>query len=164
MTKARLHALFMATVATITFSAVTGAAPIAALGTWDDCNFAPVVRVAGPNVVVTIGITENFDGSLEGTYAGTEYDSVKADGGATFHGSGIFTGNVAGRYGTATYRYEGLTRSNKFHATWVLTGLSDSLASVNGHGTWTASFDGTSDECDVGLFSGTYEGSLNVGP
>src|SRR5713101_1476022 len=113
MKKVRLHLLLMATVAAIAFPAiafpaVTTATPLGVSGTWDDCNFAPLFRAAGPNTVVTVGITENFFGDLVGTYAGTERDVVNADGTATFHGSGIFTGTVAGRFGTATYRYEGI--------------------------------------------------------
>jgi hypothetical protein len=134
-------------------------------GTWDDCNFGAVVRAAGPNVVVTVNITQNFFGTLGGTYVGTEFDVVKADGSVAFHGSGIFTGNVAGTPATGTYRYEGIVLANKFHATWVLTGVTDELlAPVAGNGTWTAQFDGVSDECPDGLFSGTYEGSVKVGP
>jgi hypothetical protein len=128
-------------------------------GTWDDCNFGAVIRAAGPNVVVTVNITQNFFGTLDGTYVGTEFDVVKADGSVAFHGSGIFTGNVAGTPATGTYRYEGIVRANKFHGTWVLTGVTDELlAPVAGNGTWTAQFDGVSDECPDGLFSGTYVG------
>jgi hypothetical protein len=134
-------------------------------GTWDDCNFGAVIRAAGPNVVVTVNITQNFFGTLEGTYVGTEFDVVKSNGSVVFHGSGIFTGKVAGTPATGTYRYEGIARANKFHATWVLTGVTDELlAPVAGNGTWTAQFDGVSDECPDGLFSGTYEGSVKVGP
>ena len=151
--------------AAIGFPALTSAAPVEASGTWDDCNFAPSLRAAGPNTVVTLGITENFFGTLLGTYAGTERDVVYADGSATFHGSGIFTGNVAGRSGTATYRYEGIApASQPFHATWVLVGETGSLASVKGHGTFGGSFNGVTDACDAGIFSGSYEGSLNLGP
>ena len=164
MKKLRLHLLLMATVAAIAFPAVTSAAPVAASGTWDDCNFAPAFRAAGPNFVGTVGITENFFGTLDGTYIGTERDVVYADGGATFHGSGVFTGNVAGRSGTATYLYEGIAPAGQpFHATWVLVGETGSLASVRGHGTFGGSFDGVSDTCDAGIFSGSYEGSLNLG-
>jgi hypothetical protein len=165
MKKLRLHLVLMAAVAAIAFPAVTSAAPVGASGTWDDCNFAPSFAAAGPNFVGTVGITENFSGDLVGTYAGTERDVVHADGSATFHGSGIFTGAIAGRFGTATYRYEGMAPAGQpFHATWVLVGETGSLASVTGHGTFGGSFDGVSDACDAGIYSGSYVGSLNVGP
>jgi Protein of unknown function (DUF3224) len=156
--------LFMVLVA-IAFPAVASAAPLAASGTWDDCNFAPDFRAAGPNAVGTVGITENFFGTLNGTYAGTERDVIYADGSATFHGSGIFTGTVAGRSGTGTYLYEGVAPAGQpFRATWVLVGETGSLASVRGHGTFGGNFDGVSGACDGGIFSGTYEGALNLGP
>ena len=156
--------LFLVLVA-IAFPAVTGATPVKASGTWDDCNFAPVFRAAGPNTVETVGITENFFGTLLGTYAGTERDVIYADGSATFHGSGIFTGAVAGRSGTATYLYEGVAPAGQpFHATWVLVGETGSLASVNGHGTFGGNFEGVTEACDGGIFSGSYEGALNLGP
>jgi hypothetical protein len=145
--------------------AFAGAARANANGTWNDCNFGSVARAAGPNVVVTVNITQNFFGTLDGKYVGTEVDVVKADGGFEFHGSGIFTGKVAGTPATGTYRYEGMARANKFHATWVLTGVTDELhAPVAGNGNWTAQFDGVSDVCPDGLFSGTYEGSVKVKP
>ena len=134
-------------------------------GTWNDCNFGSVARAAGPNVVVTVHITQNFFGTLDGKFVGTEFDVVKADGSVVFHGSGIFTGGVAGTRATGTYRYEGIVRANKFHATWVLTGVTDELhAPVAGNGTWTGQPDGVSNECPDGLFSGGYEGSVKVGP
>src|SRR2546430_4646763 len=107
VTRRRIQ-LFMVLVA-IAFPPVTSAAPVPAAGTWNACNFAPVFRAAGRNTVETVGITENFFGPLLGTYAGTERDVIYADGSATFHGSGIFTGTVLGASsGTATYRYEGI--------------------------------------------------------
>ena len=145
--------------------ASAAAARANAEGTWNDCNFGSVVRAAGPNVVVTVNITQNFFGTLEGNYVGTEVDVVKADGSAMLHGSGIFTGNVAGTPATGAYRYEGIVLANKVHLTWVLTGVTDELhAPVAGNGTWTGQFDGVSNECPDGLFSGTYEGSVKVGP
>ena len=165
MRKPRLQLLLWAALAAIAFPALSSAAPVGASGTWDDCNFAPVFRAAGPNLAVAVGITENFFGPLEGTYIGTENDVVYIDGSATFHGSGTFTGNVAGRSGTATYRYEGTAPAGQpFHATWVLVGETGSLASVKGHGTFGGGFDGVSTACDGGIFSGSYEGALNLGP
>ena|SRR5436309_1281071 len=70
-----------------------------------------------------------------------------------------------GRSGTATYRYEGIAPAGQpFHATWVLVGETGSLTSVNGHGTFGGNFDGVTGACDGGIFSGSYEGALNLGP
>jgi hypothetical protein len=133
-------------------------------GTWNDCNFESVARTAGPNVVLTIQITQNFFGTLNGKFVGTEVDVIQADDSAVFRGSGIFTGGVAGTGATGTYRSEGMARANKFHATRVLTGVTDELlAPVAGNVNWTGQYDGFSDQCADGLFSGTYDGSVKVG-
>jgi hypothetical protein len=155
--------LFMIFVA-IALPAVTSAAPVPASGTFDGCQFAPVFSAAGPNTVVTNGVTANFFGTLLGTYAGTQYSVNHADGRNTFHGSGIFTGAVAGRSGTATFRYEGMFPEEPFDATWVLVGETGSLASVTGHGTLVGTSDDATGACDLNTFSGSYEGALNLGP
>jgi hypothetical protein len=90
-------------------------------GTWNDCNFGAVVRAAGPNVVVNVNITQNFFGTLDGNYVGTEFDVVKADGSAIFHGSGIFTGDVAGTPATGTYR--GSLRASPMNCTPLSQGM-----------------------------------------
>jgi hypothetical protein len=162
------HAVVLMVVFVMMFVTVApasaGPARVTANGTWNDCNFGSVARTAGPNVVVTINITQNFFGTFDGKFVGTEVDVVKADGSAEFRGSGNFKGDVAGTGVTGTYRYEGIARANKFHATWVLTGVTDKLlAPVAGNGNWTGQFDGFSDQCADGLFSGTYNGSVKVG-
>jgi hypothetical protein len=144
---------------------VAAASSSSTSGTWDDCNFAPVVSSAGPNLVVSIGITENFQGPLNGSYVGTERDVVYANGSATFHGSGVFTGTIDGRTGTATYRYEGVAPAGAaFRANWVLIGRTGGLAAAQGQGTFTGGFDGVSDVCDGGLYSGMYEGQIRMAP
>ena len=146
-------------------AAVAAGSPSSISGTWDDCNFAPVVSTSGPNTIVTIGITENFFGPMSGTYVGTERDVVYADGSATFHGSGIFSGTIAGVTGTATYRYEGVFPTDApFHASWVLVGQSGELASATGRGTFGGTFGEITDACDAGTFSGSYEGSVRIAP
>lgn len=157
--------LLVVALAAVAPSAAAAASPASGTGTWDDCNFAPVVSTAGPNVIVTIGITENFQGAMAGTYVGTERDVVYADGSATFHGSGLFTGTIDGRTGTASYRYEGIAPAGAAaRATWVLIGQTGGIASAQGQGTFTAGFDGVSDACDAGLYSGTYEGRIRMAP
>ena len=156
--------LLVVAMAIVAPSAAAAATPSAS-GTWDDCNFAPIVSTAGPNVVVTVGITENFQGVLTGSYVGTERDVVYVNGSATFHGSGVFSGTIAGRTGTATFRYEGIAPVGApARATWVLTGLTGGTASARGQGTFTVGFDGVSDACDAGLYSGTYRGQIRMAP
>ena len=143
------------------------AAPAAAAGTWDDCNTNPTVSVAGPNLIVTVEITENYFGTLTGTYVGTERDVVYPNGSATFHGSGIFRGSVDGLTGTARMSYEGffpttgvLPATGPGSAKWVLVGETGELASVTARGTWGGTFLGVSGACGGGLFGGTYSGQV----
>lgn len=112
MKKLRLHLLFMAMVAAITFPAAAGAAPGKdkhnVSGNWVDCNVAPLTVADGLPSVIAVGIRQNFSGILVGTYTGSERDVIDNGGNTTFSGGGIFTGTVAGRSGTATFRYEGI--------------------------------------------------------
>ena len=134
-----------------------------AQGTWDDCNLTPVVRMAGPNAIVSVDITENFQGTMEGSYVGTERDVVTAEGSVLFHGHGVFTGSIDGRTGTATYRYTGSLRPGEqsFNATWVLIGKTGELASATGHGTFEGTgIDNWDPKCDGGEYAGTYQGAF----
>ena len=143
------------------------AAPVADSGTWDDCNILRTYAESGPNIIVTVTIIENYHGMLEGTYVGTERDVVYATGHVTLHGSGIFSGTVAGLTGTGRLSYEGTVGSSGAipatgprSAKWVLTGETGELASVVARGTWGAEFLGVSDACDAGIYGGTYSGQV----
>jgi hypothetical protein len=145
-------------------SLASAASRMSISGTWDDCNFGPAVKTAGPNLIVSVGITENFYGPMAGTYAGTERDVVYADGSASFKGAGTFTGSVDGIAGTASYTYEGQAPAGQpFSATWTLVGQSGDLAGAHGHGTFGGTFTGVSDPCDAGLYAGDYAGSIVAG-
>ena len=143
---------------------------IEAAGTWIDCNIAPHVRTAGPNTFVTVGIKEIFTGTMEGTYEGFEHIVVRSDGTGTFRGSGIFTGTVGGRSGTATFSYHGGFGAEGAEANWSLVGLTESLASVSGLGTFDAFAIDEGDvdglfcaECDGGVYAGGYTGEFKIG-
>ena len=164
----KLHQRLAATAAVLAVvlvpAAASAATPTAASGSWDDCNFGAAVRAGGPNLTVSVGITENFSGTLDGTYAGTERDQVYANGSATFHGAGVFTGSIDGRSGTAAYTYQGSAPAGvPFRATWALTGLSGDLLGVHGQGTFGGAFTGVSETCDAGLYAGTYAGAIVAG-
>jgi len=136
-------------------------------GAWDDCNFNGSLVAIGPNLVVTVSIAENYHGMLEGTYVGTERDMVYGDGTATFHGSGTFTGTVAGRTGTGRLSYNGavgtsgvMPATGPHSGTWVLTDETGGLASVSARGNWGAHGLGASDACDWGIYGGDYGGQV----
>ena len=147
--------------------ALAGSAPTAGSGTWDDCNFNGSLATVGPNLIVTVDIAENYHGMLEGTYLGTERDVVYADGTATFHGSGTFSGTVAGLTGTGRLSYNGAVgTSGVMPATgpssgkWVLTGETGGLAPIVARGNWGAQLLGGSDTCDWGIYGGAYSGQV----
>lgn len=140
-------------------------AAIAVSGTWTDCNLNPDFRAAGPNLIGTVRITETFFGDFDGTYEGIERNVVFADGGAVFFGVGVFTGSVAGRTGTVTYRYQGiLPSSGPFRAHWVVSNGTGGLSTLRGQGTFDGVFDASvacPAENFAGSFSGSYEGSVH---
>lgn len=90
-----------------------------------------------------------------------------ANGTATFHGSGTFSGTVAGLTGTGRLSYEGaVPTSGVMPATgpgsgkWVLVGSTGGLASAVARGNWGAQFLDVSAACDAGIYGGTYSGQV----
>jgi hypothetical protein len=153
--------------APMTVLAGSGSVPTAGSGVWDDCNTNGTLAFVGPNLIVTVDIAENYHGMLEGTYNGTERDVVYADGSATFHGSGTFSGTVAGLTGTGRLNYDGAVgTSGVMPATgpksgkWVLTGETGGLSSVTARSNWGAQGLGGSDACDWGIYGGDYSGMV----
>lgn len=141
--------------------------PVADSGTWDDCNTNGTLTLVGPNLIVTVDIAENYHGMLEGTYVGTERDVVYANGSATFHGSGSFSGTVAGLTGTGRLSYDGaagtsgvMPATGPHSGKWVLVGETGGLASVVANGTWGAQLLGGSVVCDWGIYGGAYSGQV----
>jgi len=92
---------------------------------------------------------------------------VYPNGSATFHGSGTFSGTIAGLTGTGRLSYEGffpttgvLPATGPGSAKWVLVGQTGGLASVVARGTWGGEFLDGSEACDAGVFGGTYSGQV----
>src|SRR5205823_13560447 len=83
----------------------------AASGPWVDCNIVTNFKQVGPNLIITVDITETFSGTLDGCYTETERDVVYKNGSATFHGSGTFTGVVNAESGTMVMTCEGTATS-----------------------------------------------------
>jgi hypothetical protein len=138
--------------------------PAPANGTWNDCNIITSATYDGPNAVYSINITENFAGTLNGSYVGTERDVVYPDGSATFHGSGVFTGTINGKTGTFVMTYAGIAPpGGPGYAYWVGGRGTGGLAGIHGFGTFQGSETGPAGICDD-TFAGTYTGQLQFAP
>ncbi len=160
-----------AMVAALTLPGVAAAAPSSVSGSWSDCNFGPTARSAGPNTIVTVGISEDYSGPVDGHFDGTERDFVHASGWVTFHGSGTFSGTVLGRTGTGFLSYGGIFPTTGFvpgsgpgSAKWVLIGKTGELTDVRLSGTWGGTFLDIDEECDAGIFGGTYTANVVMAP
>jgi hypothetical protein len=132
-------------------------------GSWDDCNIVTEFREVGPNLILTVVITENFTGTFDGSYKGLERDVIYADGTATFHGSGTFSGTVSGRSGTVEMSYEGTAFTPTATATWVVDQGTADLAALRGHGTFQGHETGPVWGCDD-TFAGIYTGQIEFVP
>ena len=142
---------------------------VAVHGEWTDCNTMTESRPDGDNQVIMVAITEKFTGTLNGTYEGTERNVAHKDGSAIFNGSGVFTGEVNGRSGTAIMTYSGTVDVKGFGiAHWVLDHGTDELAGVDGLGTFTSKQmqsppAGCTDTKTQSAFTGTYTGTVQFG-
>jgi hypothetical protein len=166
--------LLVAAIAPATALAGSGGdTPTAGSGTWDDCNIVRTFDEAGPNIIVTVTILQNYYGMLDGRYVGIERDVVHPNGQVTLHGSGTFTGTVAGKFGTGRLSYEGnidssvptIPATGPGSAKWVLTGETGELASVVARGTFGGGPQDSWNEwypvvCDGGFYGGGYSGQV----
>ena len=88
--------------------------PLLGSGT-DAITFSPVVEhLADGNTFIDYSFVENFVGIVNGTRVGSGELVIHADGTLNTQNSGIFTGTVAGRSGTAVMQFWG---SGTFAAT-----------------------------------------------
>jgi hypothetical protein len=139
-------------------------------GDWVDCNTVTESKQDGDDQLITVAITETFTGTLKGSYEGTERNVTHKDGSGTFHGSGVFTGEVNGRAGTAVMTYSGtVDAKGAAVAHWVLDQGTDGLARLDGQGTFEGRQlkpppQGCSDPQRESAFGGTYKGGLQFSP
>jgi hypothetical protein len=165
--KRHVHKSFLALAISAAAFALPGSAqadkPGTANGSWNDCNVITDVRQSGPNLILTVLITENFTGTFTGSYQGFERDVIYADGTATFHGSGTFTGTVSGRSGTVVMSYAGTAFTPTATANWVVDQGTGDLASLHGRGTFQGNETGPTEGCDD-TFAGTYTGQIQFAP
>jgi hypothetical protein len=135
-------------------------------GEWIDCNTVTESKTEGDHQLITVAIVEKFTGSFNGTYEGTERNVVRQDGSGTFKGSGVFTGEVSGRAGTAVMTYSGtVDKDGHAVAHWVLDQGTDALARIDGQGTFEGKQieqrpDGCTDPTTQSAFAGTYSGTV----
>jgi hypothetical protein len=139
--------------------------PAPVTGSWSNCQFITDIREAGPNIIITWSITVTYTGSFNGTWQGTERDVIFANGRATFHASGIFTGSLSGSSpGTATMNYAG-TASGPEAATahWTVEQGSGGLAGLHGQGRLEDIVETPTQGCDD-AFVGNYTGQIQFAP
>ena len=97
----------------------------------------------GPNTITTLNIKADFTGTLAGTVCGTERDVAFPDGSETIHSTGVFTGTVSGKSGTAVLTLIG--EADKASplgpfggvgaaVSWVMDQGTGGLAGVHGQG------------------------------
>ena len=115
--------------------------PVSASGIFTDreCFIENVTR--GPITITTQNIKVDYTGTLTGTECGTERDVYLPDGSVTFNSTGVFTGTVAGRSGTAVLTIVGEAGqgppSRRFvgaRVSWVMGQGTGGLAGVHGQG------------------------------
>jgi uncharacterized protein DUF3224 len=139
------------------------AQPEPASGSWTDCNIVEQVRTVGSVTMVIVTITEQYTGSLSGSYVGTEWDIIRADGSATFIGQGVFTGSVGQQTGSAQMRYAGTaSASGAALAHWEMSNGSGDLARVHGQGTFEGTALDPTPQCAI-PYGGTYAGEIHFG-
>jgi hypothetical protein len=162
--------------AVLTLPKAKAAPPASISGTWEICDAVSLIQhQAGPNFIATTTQTQTFasGGDLDGVLAITadnpEQDLIRtADGtfetflGATFHGSGTFTGSILGsEEGTAVMTYMGtLAADGSGVAYWVIDQGTGGLAGAHGQGT----FIGSPPNPVTGCVDGTYDGRIQFAP
>jgi hypothetical protein len=118
------------------------AKPVSASGSLSDCECVTEIGSAGPNTIITLSIKATFTGTFTGTWVGTERDVIYSDGSVTIHASGVFTGSVSGKSGTAVLTYIGVAgTASPFPAgspgtsvNWVADQGTGGLAGLHGEG------------------------------
>ena len=127
----------------LTLPNAQAAQPIPASGSTTDRECVVGNVPNGPNTIITLNIKATLTGTLTGTWCGTERDVVFPDGSETIHASGVFTGTVSGKSGTAVFTLLG--EADKASplgtfggvgaaVTWVMDQGTGGLAGLHGHG------------------------------
>jgi hypothetical protein len=132
----RTIAILTASVACVCLGGTSAeaATPVSGSGTFT-ISFAPVVeRTADGNTFIDYTFVENDAGIVDGTRIGSGELVIHADGSFNTENSGIFTGSMAGKSGTAEGTYRGSGTFASAGGNLSVTQGTDGLAGVHAEG------------------------------
>jgi hypothetical protein len=147
--------VFASAVAVASAPAANAAAPTPASGSFA-ATISPVgTQMADGNTFITFTFVEEFEGTLTGTRVGTGRLVVHPDGTVNARDSGLFTGSIGGRSGTAVLSASISGTFAAFAANFVVTDGTGDLSGIHVEGTAAGAATGPVS------FAGTYSGQLN---
>jgi hypothetical protein len=153
----RFIAIVTMCVASLSFGGIVAqaSAPVSGSGTFQ-VTFVPTgIETADGNTIIDYTFAENTVGIVDGTRIGSGELVIHADGSFNTANSGIFTGSIAGKSGTAegSYRASGTFASAGGNLT--VTHGTDGLAGVHAEGKDSGSATGPT------TFAGTISFKVN---
>jgi|SRR5919109_65501 hypothetical protein len=102
----------------------------------DAITLSPVsTRLADGNTFIDFTYVESWQGTIEGTRVGTGSVVIHPDGSVNAQVSGVFTGTIAGRSGTAAIRFSVSGTFASAVGIFTVTDGTGGLAGVHGQGT-----------------------------
>ena len=120
-------------------------------------SFVPVVeRIADGNTFVDYTFTENLVGIVEGIRIGTGEVVFHPDGTFNTQNTGIFTGTIAGKSGSAEMDFRGSGTFASAGGNYVVTAGTGGLAGVHAQGTDSGSATGPTSFFDTNSFKVTF--------
>jgi len=153
----RVIAIVTTCVASLSFGGIVAqaSAPVSGPGTFT-ISFVPVVeRTADGNTMIDYTFVENTVGIVDGTRIGSGELVIHADGSFNTANSGIFTGSIAGKSGTAEMSFWGSGTFASAGGNYTVTHGTDGLAAVHAEGKDSGSATGPT------TFAGTYWFKVN---
>ena len=153
----RILAIVVTSVASLCFGGIAAQAstPVSGTDTFT-ISFVPGVELtADGNTIFDYTFVENDVGIVAGTRIGSGELIVHADGSFNTANSGIFTGSIAGRSGTAEASFFGSGTFASAGGTYIVTHGTDGLVGVQAEGKVSGSATGPT------TFVGTNEFKVN---
>ena len=132
----RIIAIVTTCVASLSFGGIVAqaSAPVSGSGTFT-ISFVPVVeRTADGNTMLDYTFVESTVGIVDGTRIGSGELVIHADGSFNTANSGIFSGSIAGKSGTAEGSYRGSGTFASAGGNLTVTHGTDGLAGVHAEG------------------------------